>query len=180
MDSLKEKIQNSSRIMAVITKVLCILLTVGLLIPVSVLIWSAAAPDTDFNSVPGLGFYSLSGQLLTSNGEIIAGMFTIIVSAIFILYILVIAYYIFKAISQYIMPFSQDNAKKLKKIAVILLIYSIVEPVAKAGFYGTFASEVQIQTSVNSLSVILALIFFFISVLFSYGAELQRQFDETL
>lgn len=180
MDILKEKIQKSSRIMAVITKVLCILLSVGLLIPVSVLIWVTAAPDTDFNSVPGLGFYSPSGLLLTSNGEIISGMFTIIVSAIFIIYILIIAYRIFKSIGQFIIPFSQDNAKSLKKIAVILLIYSIIEPIAKAGFYGTFASEVQIQTSVNSLSVILALIFFFISVLFSYGAELQRQSDETL
>lgn len=180
MDSLKEKIQKTSGIMAVITKVLCILLAVGLLIPVLVLMRSAAAPDTDLSAIPGLGFYSPSGELMTSNGEIIAGMFTIIVSAIFIIYILIIAYRIFKAISRYMMPFSHDNAKKLKKIAVILLIYSIAVPIAKAGFYGTFAPEIQIQTSVNSLSVILAMIFFFISVLFSYGAELQQQSDETL
>lgn len=180
MNILKDKIQKSSKTMAIITKVLCISLIIGLCIPITVLIWYAAAPNTNFFALHELGFYSSTGQLLTSTGELVAEMFTIIVSGVFVLCILLIANRIFHSIGKNFMPFSQENAKGLKKIAILLLIYSIVEPISKAGFYSYFSPQIQMQLSLNIVSIILALIFFFVSVVFAYGAELQRQFDETL
>lgn len=180
MNSLKEKIQKSSRTMAIITKVLCILLIVGLCIPIGILVWYAAAPDSNFFALRGLRFYSSAGQMMTSSGEILAETCGIILAGGFILYSLMVALRIFNAVKTDMMPFSQENTKGLKKIATALLIYSILEPISKACFYGIFAPEIAIQTSINIVTFMLALIFFFISVVFSYGAELQKNFDETL
>lgn len=180
MDSLQSKIQKNSKIMTVIATVLCISLIAGLLIPVIVLIWHAIAPATDLLAFSGLGFYSSAGQLVTSTGELIAEMWIILVSGIFVLPILLLARGIFYSTSKDIMPFSRENAERLHKIAAILLVYSIVQPIAKAGFYKSFSPEITIQSSLNINSVILALIFLFISIVFTYGADLQRQSDETL
>ncbi len=180
MDSLKDRIQKSSRTMALITKVLCISVIIGLCVPITVLVWYAVAPNTNFLALHGLGFYSSTGQLVESTGELIAEMFTIIVSGVFVLSILRIANRIFHSIGIDVMPFSRENAQNLKKIAKVLLVYSIVEPISKAGFYSSFVPEAQMQSSLNIVSIILAFVFFFVSVVFAYGAELQRQFDETL
>lgn len=180
MNSLKDKIQKSSKTMAIITKVLCVSVIIGLCIPIIVLVWYAIAPDTNFFALHELGFYSSTGRLLASTGELIAEMFTIIVAGAFVLSILLTAYRIFYSIGKDIMPFSQENAKRLKKIAMLLLIYSIVGPVSKAGFYASFTPQIKIQSSLNVVSIILAFIFLFVSVVFAYGAELQRQYDETL
>ncbi|TCL53680.1 DUF2975 family protein [Kineothrix alysoides] len=180
MDSLKDKIQKSSKTMAFITKILCISLIIGLCVPIIVLVWYTVAPDTNFFALRELGFYSSTGQLVKSTGELIAEMLTIIVSGVFVLDILLIANRIFHSIGIDIMPFSRENAMNLKKIAKVLLVYSIVEPISKAGFYSSFVPEVQMQSSLNIVSIILAFVFFFVSVVFAYGAELQRQFDETL
>lgn len=180
MNDIQKKIYRISKTVALIAKVLCISTIVGMCVPISVLVWHFIAPNTDLTAVMSLGFYSSTGQLLESTGEVIAEMCTIIVSGAFVLYILFIAFRMFKSISISIMPFDQENAKRLKKIGVLLLIYSLVEPIARKGFYRTFAPTVKIQSSLNMVSVVLALFFFVIAVVFDYGAELQRLSDETL
>lgn len=180
MNSLRDKIQKSSQIMASITKLLCILLIVGLCIPVVVLIWIACAPNTDFSALYGLSFYSSAGQLLNSTGELIAEMLTIFVSGMLLLGILFLTHRMFKSISQFIDPFSPENAKRLREIAFIIFIYSIAQPFLKTSFYTYFAPKVTMQSSFNVVFIILALMFYFFSMVFDYGAELQRLSDETL
>lgn len=180
MNSLTEKIRKSSRSMAIITKVLCISLIVGLCIPIGILIWYVVEPNVDFFALRGLRFYSSTGQMLTSSGEIVAETLRIILAGGFFLYSLLVALRIFDSVKIDAMPFSVGNIKRLKTIAIGLLIFTIIEPISKAVFYGIFASEITMQASVNVVTVMLALMFFFISVVFSYGIELQKHFDETL
>lgn len=180
MNDIKEKICRVSKIMAIVAKVLYISLVVGMCVPVITLIWHYISPNTNIVAVNALGFYSSTGQRLGTTGEVIAEMWTIIIAGIFVFNILLIAYRMFKSISIDIMPFSQENAKRLKKIGALLMIYSLVEPIAREGFYSSFAPEITMQSSFNIGSVILALLFFFIAVIFDYGAELQRFSDETL
>ncbi len=180
MNDIQNKVCKISKIMAISTKVLYISLIVGMCIPLSSLIWYYITPNSNFEAVHALGFYSSTGQLLETTGEIVAEMWAILVSGVFVFYILLIAYRMFKSISINIMPFSQENAKRLKKIGGLLMIYSLVEPISRKGFYSSFAPEITIRSSFNIVSVILALIFFFIAIIFDYGAELQRLSDETL
>lgn len=180
MNDTQKKIYKFSKIMAIITKVLCISLIIGMFMPITVLTLYFIAPDTNFTATQGLGFYSMTGLLLGTTGEVIAEMWTIIASGSLVFFVLLITYRIFKSISMNIIPFSQKNAERFKKIGVLLLAYSIVEPVSRMGFYSIFAPENKMQSSLNIVSIIIALIFFFIAILFDYGAELQRLSDETL
>lgn len=180
MNSIQEKIQKSSKIMAIILKVLIISLVVGICVPIGTIIWISKESNVNIVSMKGLAFYSSTGQILGSTGEVIAEMCTIIVSAIFVLFILITAYGMFKSTSRDIGPFSKSNVKRLKNIGITLLIYSLVVPIARAGFYGSFAPEINIKSSPNMSFVVIALVFFFMAIVFGYGAELQRQYDETL
>lgn len=180
MNEMQKKVCKVSKIMATITKVLSISLIVGMVIPLTILIWYYINPSTNFTAMHASGFYSATGLLFETTGEVIAEMWIAIISGAFVLRIFIIAYQMFKSISINIMPFSEDNVKRLKHIGAILLIYSLIEPISRKGFYSSYAPEITIRSSLDTVSVILALAFFFIAIIFDYGAELQRFSDETL
>lgn len=180
MNSIQEKIQKNSKVMAIVLKVISISLILGICVPIAFLIWIAIKPDANITSITGLDIYSATGQALSSTGEVIAEMCTIIVSGLFVLSMFTTAYHMFKSISKDIAPFSKSNVKKLKRIGTVLLVYTFVVPIARAGFYRSFAPTIDTKTSFDVSFVLLALIFFFIATVFDYGAELQRESDELL
>lgn len=180
MNSIQEKIRKKSKVMAIVLNVMSISLIVGMVVPIAFLIWIAIKPDLDITSITGLGVYSTTGQALDSTGEVIAEMCTIIVSGIFVLSMFRTAYHMFKLISKDISPFNRFIAKKLKTIGIVLLVYVFVVPIARVGFYSSFAPTIDMKTSFDVSFVLLALLFFFIATVFDYGAELQRESDELL
>lgn len=180
MNLLQKKIQKESKVMAVILMILSISLILGILIPIAILIWIAIKPNADILLFNGWGIYSSTGKALESIGEVKAEMCTIITAGILIASMLLKAYTMFRSISKDVAPFNKSNAQKLKSIAIVLIVYAIVVPIARAGFYQSFAPEIRMNTSVDAPYVVLALIFFFIALLFNYGAELQRESDELL
>lgn len=180
MNHLQKKIQKESKVMATILMVLSILLILGILIPIAILILIAINPNADMSLFNGGGIYSATGKALESIGEVKAEMCTIIVAGILIASMLLKAYTMFRTITKDVAPFNKSNAQKLKSIAIVLIVYGIVVPIARAGFYRSFAPEISMNTSVDAPYVVLSLIFFFIALLFDYGAELQRESDELL
>ncbi len=180
MNNIQEKIKKSSKVMATVSKISYISLMIGMFIPLSALVWVVVNPKADILAIKGLKFISMQGQYLHSTEEVIAEMCTVIVAGIFILFILMTAYRMFRSINTDILPFSKTNATRMKKIGIIIMIYSFVVPVARAGFYKIFVLESNIQITFDIPFVLLALIFIFIATVFDYGAELQRQSDETL
>ncbi len=180
MSNIQERIKHSSRIMAIILKILCVSLVIGMCIPIAILIWIAMNPNKDILTASKMKFVSMQGQLLSSSSNVIAEMATIIVAGIFIFSILFTAYRMFKAISADILPFSMENSARLKKIGISLMVYSFVLPIARAGFYASFSPNTAVQTTFDIPFIVLALVFIFIARVFDYGAELQRQSDETL
>lgn len=60
------------------------------------------------------------------------------------------------------------------------MVYAFVLPIARAGFYASFSPNTAVQTTFDIPFIVLALVFIFIATVFDYGAELQRQSDETL
>ncbi|HHV11388.1 MAG TPA: DUF2975 domain-containing protein [Clostridiales bacterium] len=180
MNSIQNKIQKSSKAMAVILKIMYISIIVGLCIPIGTLIWVSADPNINFNLIRGVHFYSAVGMAINSRGEVIAEMCIIILMGVWMCYIFMVAYKMFKSISKDMAPFSMANVKNLKKIGSLLLIYAFVTPIAKVGFYRTFASATDIQFSFDFSFIVLSLSFFFIATVFDYGAELQKETDELL
>ena len=180
MENIQQKIKKSSKGMMIFIRILCISLIIGLCVPVFTLVYLAVNPETDFFTSGSLNFYSTTGLELKTTGAVNAEMCSLIVSGIFIFGMLLNAYNMFKSINADIKPFSQPNAKRLKKIGVILIVYSFVVPIARDGFYRTLARYMNIRSSFEISFVALALLFFFIAMIFDYGSELQRQSDETL
>ena len=180
MNHIQKKIQKESKVMTVILTILIVTLILGILIPIGILIWIAVNPNADITHLQGWDIYSSTGMELTSLEEVKAEMCTIVVAGLLITSMFIRALSMFRAISKEIAPFDKSNAKKLKSIATILLIYAIVVPIARAGFYRSFAPDFGVHTSMDAPFIVLALIFFFIAILFDYGAELQRESDELL
>lgn len=180
MNSIQEKIQKNSKVMAIVLKVISISLIIGICVPVAFLIWIAVKPDVNITSIAGLDIYAATGQALTSTGEVIAEMCTIIVSGILVLRMFIKAYRMLNSISKEAAPFSKSNVNKIKGIGTLLLVYAFVVPIARAGFYRSFAPTINTKTSFDVSFVLLALMFFFIATVFDYGAELQRESDELL
>jgi heme/copper-type cytochrome/quinol oxidase subunit 3 len=180
MEKIQEKIKNSSRKLMIFLRVLCISLIVGLCVPVFVLIYNAVNPQSDLFASGSLYFHSTFGYELNTIGEINAEMCTLLFSGILIFAMLFNAYKMFKSINAEIAPFNQSNAKRLENIGTELILYTFFTPIVRNGFYKSFAPDVNYHISFEISFLALALLFFFIAKLFEYGAELQRQSDETL
>ena len=180
MNELQIKIQKNSKTMAKILLILCILLVLGLCIPIISLVWISTNPDINLTTEKGIHFYSIAGMVVSTKGEVIAEMCTVILIGIWMLYLFNIAYHMFRAISRVGSPFHKDNASKLKKIGILLFLYAFLVPIARRGFYSSFAPAVDLRISVDAPFVVLALSFYFIAIVFDYGAELQKENDELL
>lgn len=180
MNELQNKIKKSSRVMSIISKVMYILTIVGLIVPIGIIIWTYLNPNQDILLINGLKIISMNGQSMTSTGEVIAEMYTIIISGLFYFFIFLYADKIFMAINKSGVPFSTENILKLKRIGIMIMIYSFVLPIARAGFYKTFAPQLNNQISFNISLIILSLLFVFMAIIFEYGTELQKMSDETL
>lgn len=180
MEVVKMKIKKSSKAISIALKVIYITMIVGIFVPISTLVLAYTKPEVCLTSINKLSFYSSSGRILESSGEVIAEMSSIIVSTVLIFFMIIEAYKLFNSIYKNLLPFSKANVKKLKNIGVLLLVYSFVMPIAKTGFYSSFAPQVSTRFSIDFPFLVLAFIFFFIGKVFEYGAELQRQWDETL
>ena len=180
MNELQIKIQKNSKTMARILLILCILLVIGLCIPIASLVWISINPDINLTAENGIHFYSIAGMVISTKGEVIAEMCTVILIGIWMLYLFHIAYHMFRAISRAGSPFHKDNVRQLKKIAILLFLYAFLIPIARMGFYRSFAPTVDLRISVDVPFVMLALAFYFIAIVFDYGAELQKENDELL
>lgn len=180
MNAIQEKIQKNSKVMAVVLKILSITLTLGLFIPIAILIWIAVNSDSNVLITKGWGVYSTTGKALQSIGEVKAEMYTIIASGLLFLAMFLKAYSMFRSINTDLAPFSKSNAVRLKHIGIILMIYAIVIPIIRLELYRLFAPDINMNSSIDAPYVVLSLLFFFISLLFDYGAELQRESDELL
>ena len=87
-------------------------------------------------------------------------------------------YAVFDELRKGFTPFSHENTARIKKIAIITAILSIVGSCSDALVdYYTIG---ELTWRVNIIGMIVAIIIYCISLIFSYGCDLQRESDETL
>ncbi|MDP4153955.1 MAG: hypothetical protein Q8865_11050 [Bacillota bacterium] len=176
MNEIQKKIKTTSRIVAVITKILYICGFVFLCIATTGVIWSMITPENSFM----LGHVRVISpiQIAADNG-VNAALFTGIADQSFFVAILILTNRIFKDISREYSPFLPKNISRMKKIAMLLFVDSIISPEISAAI-GKSLSLVDNPVNFRSELFVLAIIIYCFALIFQYGADLQQQSDETL
>ena len=143
------------------------------------------------NSVLGGIFSGSTGEIITNLGvgsldievgfkEFVCVLSNAIVYMIIISIILLFLGKIFKFIGNGSSPFETSNIKILKIVAVCIALLSII-PTLTESFMGVILGASNIVNFQFEIGYIVMAFFFFCLVyIFEYGAELQKQSDETL
>lgn len=197
MEITQQKVQRVSRVMKIITLVFCVEMIVQILLCIFIMVVQASRMDGIFQLFGGklqiTGNVLFGGTALFADNallnSILSGYLTPIGVAkacaeltlcCFSLAILFRFYALFVAASADGHAFSIPNAKRLRGIGVTILVASIVVPAVETSVLVATTGN-KTNLSIGSLPVtLLAISFFFFSMLFYYGAQLQQQADETL
>jgi hypothetical protein len=174
MNAAQMKIQKTSRVVSIITKILYVFLIIIISVEVIGVGWIAALPDSSLN----LRNLPINFPAVFNGGASTKQMaFPLLVYAIeqtFVLFVLILTHKIFKDISREYTPFLEKNFKRMKKIALILL-FSSLQPFS----FGEPGS-LNINIGPDYELLIFAGIVYFFALIFQYGSMLQQQSDETL
>ena len=77
-------------------------------------------------------------------------------------------------------PFEEPVIQRMTTFAWTLIICAVVSCLARASVAAILTSWQRMSVNLNMTSVFTALIVFFLAMIFRYGAQLQREADETL
>lgn len=116
-------------------------------------------------------------QFVQTEEWILLGVATF--SSIIIAYLLWTASMIFKDLATNFTPFSNITVSRLRRIAVLMLIYALVPQIIYSILHTVLIPGYSIKFGLN-MSFFFALIFYCLTEIFRYGASLQKESDETL
>jgi len=111
---------------------------------------------------------------------VIMAVVGIVVPLIAVMFFL--AYMLFRNINESETPFSTENVKILKWVSYLLLILAVPVSIIIGILVIHYSSwDVDAATWVGGLPLVfVAVLFYFMAHVFEYGAELQKESDETL
>lgn len=178
MNAIQKKIQVISRVVAVLTKILYIAMIVTVCFEVSGIIWLTVSPEV--SSIVLGGIKIISHFSLANAVGIGTDLLTGVASQCFFIAILVSANRIFRNISLEYSPFTQKTVKGMRRIAILLLIDSIVAPQVDFTIKKSILLATGTLHNFGNELIILVIILYCFSLIFQYGVELQQQSDETL
>ena len=109
---------------------------------------------------------------------------TALITCLFLAITLFITGRIFWDISRDCSPFSMKHVKKLKLIAKLLVILTLLKPICRAVstlLFSSWGGESEMMLiSFDIGTLVFAAVLYCLALIFEYGAELQQQADETL
>lgn len=100
-------------------------------------------------------------------------------SSMILAYLLWTASMIFKDLAANFTPFSDSTVSRLRRIAILMLIYALVPQIIYSILHTVLIPGYSINFGLN-MSFFFALIFYCLTEIFRYGASLQKESDETL
>ena len=119
MNTIQKKIQATSRIVAVVTKILYVTAIIVVFFGVCGIVWQMIWSD---NNSFTLGHIKIISPILfAANQGIPIDLFTGIANQFFVIAILITTNRIFKDISREYSPFLLKNIRRMKKIAMLIL-----------------------------------------------------------
>ena len=175
MNAVQMKIQKTSRVVSIVTKILYVFLTIILSAEVIGIVWLIVLPDS---SSVKLGNMTIISPVAFNGGastkKMIPPLLGLAIRQTFALSILILTHQIFKDISREYTPFLEKNFKRMKQIA-LLLLFSSLQPFSFSG-----PDSLNINIGPDCELLIFAGIVYFFALIFQYGSALQQQSDETL
>ena len=178
MNVIQKRIQGTSRVIAVITKILYILAIVAVCIGATGVIWRMISPESSSFTLGHVKV--MSPVLFATNYGITTDLFTGIANQSFFIAILILTNRIFKDISHEYTPFLSKNIIRMKKIAMLLLINNYISPYIDMAIGKSISLTQANSLDFSSEMIILAVVIYCFALIFQYGADLQQQSDETL
>lgn len=180
MKPSQEKIRRMSEKISIVLKL-------GFLVSNSIVILSFiaigilvfAGEDTKSSFLAAFNVTANNGTTISIGARSLLNMFAfMLIDTVLISLAIFFIYAVFNEIRKGFTPFTHENTVRIKKIAVITAVLSIVGSCSDALVdYYTIG---ELTWRVNITGMIVAIIIYCISLIFSYGCDLQRESDETL
>jgi len=178
MNIQKGKILKTSKILGVILKTGGIALVMAMVILIVIMI---IAPSLNLESVEEvINVWDVSMPLDGSVGNFRALMMVTLIGSGIMVAILFVASSIFKNIGREGAPFTKENSNKIRLISILLVTQTLVIPLLQLLTVMILSPATNASAPINLGTIFFAGMFFCLALVFEYGAELQRQSDETL
>ncbi len=180
MKPSQEKIMSMSKKISIVLKlgfIVSNLIVILSLIAIGILVLSGE--DTKSSFLAAFHVTANNGTTISIEARSLLIMFSfMLIDTMLISLAIFFVYAIFDEIRKGFTPFTHENTARIKKVAIITAILSIVGSYSDSLVdYYTIG---ELTWRVNIIGMIVAIIVYCISLIFSYGCDLQKESDETL
>lgn len=147
--------------------------------------WSFHYKLTDnssfFIGVPFKILQSLESNMFSAKYAAMTCLFSLLIHLSLILYGIKQVKNILKSIKD-INPFTMNNVKSLKNLALSIMIYSVVLDMLTSILFSAFVTKIFLLnlTNLHLNGLFIGLLIFVIADIFQYGVFLENEFDTTL
>lgn len=180
MKPSQEKIMSMSKKISIVLKlgfIVSNVIVILSLVAIGILVFSGEDIKSSF--LAAFNVTANNGTTISIAAQSLLVMFAfMLIDTILISFAIFFVYAIFNEIRKGFTPFSHENTTRIKKIALLAAILSIVGSYSDALVdYYTIG---ELTWRINIIGIIVAIIIYCISLIFSYGCDLQKESDETL
>ncbi|MCI8876309.1 MAG: DUF2975 domain-containing protein [Lachnospiraceae bacterium] len=180
MKPSQEKIRSMSKKISIVLKlgfIVSNVIVILSLIAIGILVLSGE--ETKLSFLAAFNVTANNGTTISIEVRSLLIMFAfLLIDTILISLAIFFVYAIFDKIRKGFTPFTHENTTRIKKVAIITAILSIVGSYSDSLVdYYTIG---ELTWRVNIIGMIVAIIVYCISLIFSYGCDLQKESDETL
>ena len=180
MKPSQEKIRSMSKTISIVLKlgfIVSNVIVILSLIAIGILVFSGE--ETKLSFLAAFNVTANNGTTISIEAQSLLIMFAfMLIDTILISLAIFFVYAIFDKIRKGFTPFTHENTTRIKKVAIITAILSIVGSYSDSLVdYYTIG---ELTWRVNIIGMIVAIIVYCISLIFSYGCDLQKESDETL
>lgn len=180
MKPSQEKIRSMSKKISIVLKlgfIVSNVIVILSLIAIGILVLSGE--ETKLSFLAAFNVTANNGTTISIEVRSLLIMFAfMLIDTILISLAIFFVYAIFDKIRKGFTPFTHENTTRIKKVAIITAILSIVGSYSDSLVdYYTIG---ELTWRVNIIGMIVAIIVYCISLIFSYGCDLQKESDETL
>ena len=169
--------------------IVAIILMLIVIFAVTLLIYSAEGPNGFARWVTSENLLSVFGEGITAPVGVDPATAFVAAATVFlvstIVYLVLFAGMvwsaakIFSGIRRTRLPFTRENARQLKQVAVWMGLLAVIPPVVE--IIGSFLISIPLTTFYLGIELLIAAaIIYCLAHIFEYGALLQKQADETL
>ena len=181
MNEQKERINSLSKVICIfckITKVFIIAALIIIAMAIGVTLLSMGQTDGIFASISKVLAEDYIINKAVNVPYAVLEFTNAIISGVILYLLMDSTFNLFKSIEDSHTPFDIKNINIIKKIANIMKILVIVPPILSISIATLFKTTATINFNFSMILVVV--VFYCLSEIFAYGAQLQKDADETL